>query len=63
MATANPPARPCHHNTLLGSSIQSTPNGLHYGLPGHVPCKHVAVFQYADCTRYFDGERWTVVPK
>ena len=30
--------------------IESTPNGQAYGLNDHVPCNHVAVFEYTKAT-------------
>lgn len=30
--------------------IESMPNGQAYGLDGHVPCNHVAVFEYTKAT-------------
>lgn len=30
--------------------IESTPSGQSYGLNGHVPCNHVAVFEYTKAT-------------
>ena len=31
--------------------------------PGPVYTQHVAVFEYPDCTRTYDGRVWTVTPK
>ena len=30
--------------------IESVPNGQSYGINGHVPCNHIAVFTYAKAT-------------
>ena len=30
--------------------IESTPNGQSYGKEGHIPCDHVAVFDYTRAT-------------
>jgi hypothetical protein len=50
------------HKPLLHSWVESIPNGRSYGREGHVPCDHVAVFEYEDCTRRFDGTDWTMAP-
>ncbi len=47
---------------LLSYHIESTPNGQSYGTPGHIPCNHVAVFEYASNTVRFDGTAWTTHP-
>lgn len=48
---------------LIGHRVASTPNGRSYGINGHVPCDHVAVFEYPDCTRTFNGREWGVKGK
>ena len=48
---------------LISSRVESIPNGRMYGLNGHIPCDHVAVFEYASCQRRFDGKTWTVTPR
>lgn len=48
---------------MISSRVVSTPNGQHYGNEDHVPCDHVAVFEYPDCTRYYGKSGWSVVPK
>lgn len=35
---------------LLRSQVISIPNGLTYGKDGHVPCDHIAEFEYALAT-------------
>ena len=47
---------------MIASHTVSTPNGRHYGKEGHVPADHVAMFDYPDCTRTFDGREWKVYP-
>lgn len=43
------------HRDLLSHSIEAV---------GASPrIKHVVHFDYADCTRSFDGEKWAVAPK
>lgn len=51
------------HEPLISSRTESVPNGQSYGRGGHIPCDHIAVFEYATCQRRFDGESWTVTPR
>ncbi len=49
---------------MISSRVEAVPNGQHYGKDGHIPCDHIAIFEYPDCTRTFDKNgTWTVTPK
>ncbi len=47
--------RPEHHGELISYHLR--------GEPGMAGTLWIAVFEYADCIREFDGMRWTVIPK
>lgn len=36
---------------MISSRVVSIPDGRNYGVSAHVPCKHVAIFEYPDCVR------------
>lgn len=44
---------------LVEAKVVSTPNGMSYGINGHIPCNHVAVFTYAKAVKTFHGDHWT----
>ena len=52
--------RPDGKEEMISSRTESRPNGKVYGINGHIPCDHVAVFEYPSYTREYDGTNWRV---